>query len=69
MSAIIKGFPDFYLMDFPVDRWSRYPVEIPGSLASLPSKEDQLLDFVVSRLLKEKDWLHLDKWLEVLHTA
>ena len=55
MSAIIKGFPDFYLMDFPVDRWSRYPVEIPGSLASLPSKEDQLLDFVVSRLLKEKD--------------
>ena len=55
MSAIIKGFPNIHLSNFPSIGLSPFYTEIPGTLSSLPSKEDQLLDLVVGRLLKEKD--------------
>ncbi len=56
MSAVFKGYPDIHLSGFPTSGWdSSFYTEVPGTLSNLPSKEEQLLDFAVSHLLKEKD--------------
>ena len=54
MSFIVKGFPEIYLMDFPVDRWSQYTCTLKHPMNSLPEDEEQLFGVLAKTFLKEK---------------
>lgn len=53
MKAVINHFPKISgLSDFPT--WDCYKTEIKGEITRLPCEENQLLDYVVKKLLKNR---------------